>query len=451
MKFFSNPVPEHDEVPLADDGRWEDLVEHWEWRSERQVAEGANAVYVLSVGQERDPRVSQAQLAEILSLVETSGDQVVGYETYLLKKINPRMLLGSGTAQEVADRARAAGADMLVIDAELSPSQARNLEDAAGISICDRESVILRVFLRNARTRKARIQVEIAHLQYLRPRIRGVGLEMDQQIGGVPGGRGPGETASELMARKLDGRLAELQRAERKLQRSSSVQSRGRAGCRRIALVGYTNAGKTSLMNALTGEQLSSRDRPFETLDTTSRALSRYGGEVLLSDTVGFIRRLPESLLASFESTLEEVCQADLVAVVVDLSDYEWREHLRVTLEVLDRLGARQASRLTIFNKVDLLPQPPRLADLQEETGDGLLVTVSSRDDASVTRLKETLLQQVRSDQIRRTVSIPYDATEALSHVYRSCRVLETRSTETGLELTVEGEAHLVEGIGRLL
>ena len=166
--------------------------------------------------------------------------------------------------------------------------------------VCDREAVILNVFLRHARTRRAKIQVEIAQLEYLRPRIRGVGLDMDQQTGGMPNARGPGETASELLARKLDDRLLQLQKTLRKLTTSSETQREKRSDCKRIVLVGYTNAGKTSLMNALASTELSARGRPFETLDTTSRCLTRHGGDVIISDTVGVIRRLPPRLLASF-------------------------------------------------------------------------------------------------------------------------------------------------------
>src|SRR5690606_24589381 len=166
---------------------------------------------------------------------------------------------------------------------------------------------ILNVFERNAATRRARAQVEIAHLEYLRPRIRGIGLNMDQQMGGSNKARGPGETASELLARQLDGRIAELRRRLEQLKRSDASGRKHRAGTSRVVLVGYTNAGKTSLMNALTHAGLSAKDRPFETLDTTSRRLSSHGGDVLLSDSVGFIRRLPERLFASFESTLAEV------------------------------------------------------------------------------------------------------------------------------------------------
>jgi len=222
LKFTSKPISEHAEVPLADEGRLEALVAHW---SERQTSHARNAekatapdaVYVVSVSAARDPGARSAQMAEIVALVRSQGGRVVGRETLHLSEPNPRTLLGKGTAEYVTSRARSCGATMLVLDAELSPSQTRNLEDVAGIAICDREAIILNVFLRHARTRRARIQVEIAQLEYLRPRIRGVGLDMDQQAGGMARGRGPGETASELLARKLDGRLLELKKALRKI------------------------------------------------------------------------------------------------------------------------------------------------------------------------------------------------------------------------------------------
>jgi GTP-binding protein HflX len=303
-KLSSNAVAEHVEVPLADEGQLEELVAHWNEQKADGPRPDESHSYVASLGAERDPQVRAAQLAEIVALVRSQGGHVVGQEICHLASPNARTLLGRGMAQELAVRARACGATMLVLDAELSPSQTRNLEDAAGMPVCDREAIILSVFLRHARTRRARIQVEIARLEYLRPRIRGVGLDMDQQTGGMSRARGPGETASELLARKLDGRLEELKKAQRKLELSSATQRRQRADCKNLVLVGYTNAGKTSLMNALTSACLSARDMPFETLDTTSRCLTRHGSEVLLSDTVGFIRRLPPRLLASFESTL---------------------------------------------------------------------------------------------------------------------------------------------------
>ncbi|HVH42096.1 MAG TPA: GTPase HflX [Labilithrix sp.] len=446
LKFSSKAISEHAEVPLADDGRWEKLVAHW---SERQAGDAGdperNASYVVSVGSVRDPLVRSAQMAEIVALVQSQGGRVVGQEICHLAEPNPRTLLGKGAAQDIASRARACGATMLVLDAELSPSQTRNLEDTAGIAICDREAIILNVFLRHARTRRARIQVEIAQLEFLRPRIRGVGLDMDQQTGGMARARGPGETASELMARKIDGRLAELQKALRKLETSAGTQRRQRGACKRMVLVGYTNAGKTSLMNALTAADLSARDMPFETLDTTSRCISRHGGEVLISDTVGFIRRLPERLLASFESTLVEITEASLLVIVVDVSDHERELHLQTTLQLLEKMGAKDVPRFYVFNKVDrFAPAHDELTRWSEEHPWALL---STRDARAVAELEEALLRTVRGEDEELTVSVPYGATDVLAIVYAKCRVVQSTATSEGLTLRIQAPSSVMSRV----
>jgi GTP-binding protein HflX len=448
-RFSSKAVSEHAEVPLADGGQWEEIVASWQARAAARPAGGAvgNACYVASVGPSRDPTERAAQLAEISSLVRNQGDRVVGEEIVHLAEPNPRTLLGKGKAEEIATRARAAGAALLVLDAELSPSQARNLEDAAGIAVADREGVILNVFLRHARTRRARIQVEAAQLAYLRPRIRGVGLDMDQQAAGIGRARGPGETASELLARKLDDRLAELSKALRRADTAERTARKRRDGCRRIALVGYTNAGKTSLMNALTGAGLSARDMPFETLDTTSRCLSRHGGDVLLSDTVGFIRRLPDRLLASFESTLAEVVDASLLCVVVDASDAERALHLRTTRELIARVGAGDVPRFYVFNKRDRLPVAPAEDELRRLSQGDPCAAISTRDAAAVEALAEALLEAARRDEEEASIFVPYAAREALSLVYGGCRVLTSSAAEAGLELRVRAPAAVLARI----
>jgi GTP-binding protein HflX len=448
-KFSSRAISEHAEVPLADEGRWEEIVEHWRARGSSPVAAGAEgkASYVVSVGALRDPRARAAQLAEIVSLVRSQGDRVVGQEICQLAEPNPRTLLGKGMAEEVAARARAQGATMLIVDAELSPSQARNLEDAAGIPVTDREAVILNVFLRHARTRRARIQIEVAELEYLRPRIRGVGLDMDQQMGGLARARGPGETASELMARKLDGRLAELHKALRKLESSARTQRRERGDCRRIVLVGYTNAGKTSLMNALTGAGLSARDMPFETLDTTSRCLSRHGGDVVLSDTVGFIRRLPDRLLASFESTLAEIVEASLLVIVVDASDHERELHLATTREMIEKIGAADVPRFYVFNKLDRLSGGPGDLAIGRWSEGHPWAALSSHDARAVAALEEALLRAVRRDEAVLSTFVPYAASEVLGLIHGKCRVLDSEAADEGLHLRVQGPAPMIARI----
>jgi GTPase len=372
---------------------------------------------------------------------------VVGQEICRLSDPNPRTLLGKGTARAVADRARAAGATMVVLDAELSPSQMRDLEDLSGIAICDREAIILNVFLRHARTRRARIQVEIAQLEYLRPRIRGVGLDMDQQLGGTARARGPGETASELLARKLDGRLEQLRKGLRRLESSQRTQRERRGDSRRLVLVGYTNAGKTSLMNALTEADLSVRDAPFETLDTTSRCLTRHGGEVLISDTVGFIRRMPERLMASFESTLSEIGEASLLIIVVDVADQERSLHLNTTLELVRKMGARDVPRFYVWNKLDRLPSPHDQDEIASLCGDHPWMALSSRDAAAVARLREALLGAVRRDDGDLSVFVPYAATDVMGFVHGRCRVAACDATAEGLQLRIQGPRALLEQV----
>src|SRR5690606_6938667 len=209
LRFQSRPVEENAEVPLADEGRWEDMVAGFARRHAPAKPRDAagNSSYVVSVRHKDDDADGENKLAEIVGLVRAQGDRVVGSEMHVLRRTEPRTFLGRGASAAIAERALDLGADMLVLDAELSPSQLRNLEDAAGLPVCDREAVILNVFRKHARTRSAQIQVEVAQLEYLRPRIRGLGLDMDQQTGGMTKARGPGETASELLARRLDRRL----------------------------------------------------------------------------------------------------------------------------------------------------------------------------------------------------------------------------------------------------
>lgn len=452
MKFTSKPIEEHHEVPLADEGRFEQLIDRCEAREKghKTVEEEGNACFVLCVYEGADVLVAEAQLREICGLIEAQGDRVVGHKLHRLTKPDPRTLIRSGVADNVGREGLELGADMLVIDAELSPSQTRNLEDATGLAVCDREAVILNVFEKHASSPQARAQVEIAHLQYLRPRIRGIGLNMDQQAGGIMGSRGSGETASELFARRLDDRLAEMKRRLAKFEVAARSQRKRRQNCRRIVLVGYTNAGKTSLMNALTSAGLSVRDRPFETLDTTSRCLSRHGGEILLSDTVGFIRRLPERLFASFESTLSEAAEASLQVIVLDASDPERAAHLEETQRVLAKLGAGDVPRFIVFNKIDQLEDlEVARPHLEKLAGRVPFMFVSAHDSLQAEELREKLLDAVRKATVTKRIFVRHDRAEVLREIYSQTRVLETEATEHGTQFTLEADATTFESIYR--
>lgn len=451
MKFESKPIEEHNEVPLADEGELESLVERFSNRSARH--EGRNSIgtdcYVVCVGDWSADYSRDAQLAEIIGLTKAQGDHVVGSETVQQRRFDPATVLTSGKAKAAAERAADLGAKMLVVDAELKPSQLRNLEDLAGIPVCDREGVILNVFLRHAKTQTARIQVEIAYLSYLKPLICGLGVQMDQQAGGIMGGRGPGETASELLARRLDKRLAELKKALGRAQTAGQAQRKGRNQCKRIALVGYTNAGKTTLMNHLASTELVAQDMPFVTLDTTVRCLTRHGGDVLLSDTVGFIRRMPKRLLASFETTLAELREATLIVPVVDASDPEWEMHLATTHQMLSTLGANEIPRYYVFTKADRLASLPTDEVMEKISLGHEYRLISNRDKSTLGELKEILIRRARSDLKRAKVYIPYEASTALEIVYRSCRVLETETKPNGLLFSLEAEPYVIAQIER--
>jgi GTP-binding protein HflX len=274
---------------------------------------------------------------------------------------------------------------------------------------------------------------------------------MDQQAGGILGSRGPGETASELLGRQIDGRLAMLHKAFEHVVTNAETQRKQRSNCKRIALVGYTNAGKTTLMNGLTDTKLSAADRPFETLDTTSRNLTRHGGDVLLSDTVGFIRDLPERLYASFESTLAEITDASLLALVVDMSDREHEQHLVETERVLKRLGAERIPRFYVFTKVDQCNFYPTRWKQRMLSRGAPHMALQSQDSKALRELRASLLEEVRRDQPTQTFVIPYGAKEATSMVYAHCRILEVEPQEQGMRFRIQADSRWLKSIAAIL
>jgi len=462
MKFHSESITEHAEVPLADSGRFEQIVDVWqqshgqasidkqnqlypnEGKEQGKEQDKGNRCYVLTVcfaGQTD----GDGKEAEIIGLVNNLGDTVVGQRQYLLHQPNPKTLLGRGVLQQISATARESGANLLVIDAPLSPSQTRNIEQLTGMSISDREGVILNVFLRHAKTRSAKVQVELAQLEYLRPRIRGLGINMDQQAGGIGAGKGPGETASELLARQIDGRITQLQQAAKKLNAQQQNQRKGRVGCSQIALLGYTNAGKTSLMNTLCDSQLSAKDAPFETLDTTTRVLKRSAAStVLLSDTVGFIRQLPQRLLASFESTIAQAVEADLLVIVVDVSDPEHLIHLATTVDMLEKLGIADLPQFYVFNKVDKLEFPLLEQDCVAMSNGHEYQRICSYNKEQVGQLQQQLIAKVSASHVTETIYVAHDDGPLMAKIYSKTQVLSVDADEAGCTFTVKAEGSVI-------
>ncbi|HZH12942.1 MAG TPA: GTPase HflX [Archangium sp.] len=319
---------------------------------------------------------------------------------------------------------------VVVVDHELSPSQLSNLERATGAQVLDRTGVIVDIFHRHARSREAKMQVEIARLNYLAPRLReSTGSSERQQ------GRGSGDSAVELDRRKIRDRLAELREGLASIQQDQENRRYARRDQLRVALVGYTNAGKSSLMRALTGSEVLVADQLFATLDTTVRALQpETRPRVLVSDTVGFIQKLPHDLVASFRSTLDEALEASLLLYVVDASDPTWEAQLEVTRSVLREIGAQSVPSRLLFNKADRLSPEAREALLQQYP-EALVLSAHSPDD--VAALRQTLIEFFDRSMVEAELVIPYSRQARIGEVYEHARVLSEAFDETGRRLKV--------------
>jgi GTPase len=310
---------------------------------------------------------TEESLTELGALAESAGAEIAGHVQQRLKAIDPRTFIGRGKTVEVRELAEEQGAALAIFDDALSPAQARNLERELKLRVIDRSQLILDIFAQRARTLEGKLQVEIAQLSYLQPRLTRQWTHLSRQTGGAGAGgrigsRGPGETQLEVDRRRVRERLTRLKVRLSEVERTRSIQRRRRSDVpyATVALVGYTSAGKSTLMNALTGADVEVAARPFSTLDPTIRRLKLPGNiQVMLADTVGFIHRLPHMLIEAFKATLEEVRSADLLLHVADASSPLVDERMRVVDEVLVEIGAGAIPRLLVLNKIDLLDDPP--------------------------------------------------------------------------------------------
>jgi GTP-binding protein HflX len=369
-----------------------------------------------------------------------------------------RAYLGTGKRQEIHEYVSNESEleiEALLVDHEISPSQARNLELEVGCEVMDRTMVILEIFHRNARSRAARAQVEIARLGYMAPRLREAaklaGPQGRQRSG--EGGRGAGESQTELDRRKIRDRIAELQLeivamdAERKTQRARRQERKGLAA---VALLGYTNAGKSTLMRALTGSEVLVANKLFATLDTTVRALYPESiPRVLVSDTVGFIKNLPHGLVASFKSTLDEALDASLLLHVIDASDPGFERQLEVTDEVLEEIGANIVPRIRVFNKIDHVgdaaAQAEREATLRAKYPDCVVMSARRPDD--VAKMHHKIVEFFQQDLIETEIFLPWTAQQLRGEIYANCQVLEERSDNDGAFFRVRSEPDVIKNI----
>jgi GTP-binding protein HflX len=380
-----------------------------------------------------DPDFAES-LAELRRLATTLGVETLAQEIVQRRdSLDPGAVIGTGKREELARLIEGGAADLVLVDHEIGPSQARNLEKACGAEVMDRTAVILEIFRRHARSRAAQLQVEMVRLKYLAPRMREQGKgKGDRQRGGI-GGKGAGESALELDRRKIRDRIAELAEELEAIDGERRTRRARRQDVARVALVGYTNAGKSTLMRGLTGSDVLVADKLFATLDTTVRTLAPpTQPKVLVSDTVGFIRSLPHDLVASFKSTLEEAVEASLLLHVADASDPALERHIEVTEQVLAEIGAGGVPRWLVLNKADRVADPSSLVARFPDA-----VVLSARRPDDVAALHRRLADHFAADLEERELRVPYDQQARRAEIFARCQVLEERYEEDAVVFRV--------------
>ena len=378
-------------------------------------------------------------LNELELLADTAGAEVVGRITQKISRINPSLFLGKGKAEKMINQAQELDVKLILFDDELSPAQIKNYHKLSDkIKVLDRSGLILDIFQKHARTKEARTQVELAYMQYLLPRLTRQWTHLERQMGGIGTRAGMGETQIEVDRRLIRTRISRLKKELTKIIKERETQSTRRKSQYRVSLVGYTNAGKSTLFKALTGKDVFIQDQLFATLDTTIRKLNLDESHtILLSDTVGFIRKLPHNLIASFKSTLKEVLEADLILIVLDMASPQVNEHIQTIEDVLKELGAFDIPRIHILNKVDLITNGNLIEKLQRQIPDA--VTVSAQRHIRLSELKSRIRSKM--DERYKTINLefPYNEPKRIAQAQVGVEVLSREYEEESVILKIRG------------
>lgn len=373
-------------------------------------------------------------LVELARLADTAGAEVVGTLQQRLDSPHPKYYIGDGKVTELRDLIAATSATLVIFDEELSPAQSKNLEESLKTRLVDRAELILDIFATRARTSEAQMQVELAQLEYMLPRLKRMWTHLSRIRGGI-GFRGPGETQLETDRRLISRRIGDLREKLDVVARRRATQRKGRADEFTVALVGYTNAGKSSILRSLSGADLFVEDRLFATLDPSTRAVELEPGmKALVTDTVGFIRKLPHHLVASFSSTLEEAMTADVLLHAIDASHPGWEEQKAVAEDVLAQLGLAERPTLLVFNKMDRLTHGEEQTFRQraEALFEADAVFTSATEDDGLAELRQVLLREMRRQRPEVRLEIPYSDGEAIATVYREGEVLSVDEDSGG-------------------
>ena len=382
----------------------------------------------------------EESIIELKNLCIACDIEIVGEMEQNLKKINPTFYMGSGKIEELRDLIEEMNAEIIVFNNELSASQIKNIEEEVKCSIIDRTALILDIFANRAKTREAKLQVEVARLQYELPRLIGANENLGRQSGGVgTKNRGAGETKLELDRRRIEDRIASLNKELEilKYQRNTQKNKRKKSSIPNVALVGYTNAGKSSVMNVLVEKFINKEDKKvfeknmlFATLETYVRNIKLHNNKsFLLYDTVGFVGDLPHNLVKAFRSTLEEVCDADLLVHIIDISNPNYKNQIDVTNETLSQIGADNIPMIYVYNKIDLI-------DLDKLDNNKILISV--KRDIGIDRLIESICEKVFEDYIRFKLKIPYSEGKMISNIMENATILDSEYIEDGVIFNIE-------------
>ena len=374
-------------------------------------------------------------LDELASLANTAGAEVNDIIIQERKKPDPAYFIGKGKAEELAIKIEMEKIDLIIFDDELSPAQARNLENLTKMKVMDRAGLILDIFADHARSKESKTQVELAQLKYLLPRLTRQWTHLSRQVGGI-GTKGPGETQLETDRRLVRTRITALNKELKVIEKQRESQRKQQKDFHRIALMGYTNAGKSTLMNALTNSDTLVEDKLFATLDTTTRRLeSQSNMNILISDTVGFIRKLPHDLIASFKSTLSQTVEADVLIHVVDLSHPAFEEHIDIVNTLLDELEVKDTPMLLVFNKVDKIKERDYFANMQQKYKDAIFI--SAKKNMRLGRLNKKILSLLQEGYVEKDFKLTYDKTHLVSKIRGLGEVLNQEYSEENISLKV--------------
>ena len=396
---------------------------------------------------EVDEATAYEHLEELELLAVTAGAEVVGQITQRLNKLNPKFLVGKGKADQIVGQAKELDAQLIIFDNDLSPAQAKNFMNLTdNLKVIDRSAIILDIFRQHAKSREAKTQVELAHLEYLLPRLTRQWTHLERQMGGIGTRAGMGEKQIEIDRRLIRTRISKLKKELIKIDQERIIQSRGRQKFFRAALVGYTNAGKSTLMNALSDADVYVQDQLFATLDTTIRQVDiNDSHKILLSDTVGFVRKLPHDLVASFRSTLKEVVDADLLLLVLDASSPQVLDHYNTIKNVLEEIAAGDKRNLIVLNKIDLVEDMQVLNQLKQSFPDAVMISALDK-----LRLDE-LLKSIQSiiDESFQTVEvdIPFTDGKTISEIQDDMDVLHREYYNEGVRMTIKGPSRKIQKI----